>query len=102
MSEIIDNKFLCITTDNDENWKVLVQTSRGRKRKLSCYHSKKKNKPTKRKNFKQNYVKVSYASDSDDDSLGVEHDSYEECPSSVTSEQSDDNDWHEKFKSSFS
>ena len=55
----------------------------------------------KRKNFKQNYVKVSYASDSDDDSLDVEHNSYEECPSSVTCEQSDDNDSHEKLQSSF-
>ena len=46
-------------------------------------------------------MKVSYASDSDDDSLDVEHDSYEECPSSVTSEQSDDNDLHEKLKNSY-
>ena len=55
----------------------------------------------KRKNFKQNYVKVSYASDSDDDCLDVEHNSYEECPLSVTCEQSDDNDLHEKLQSSF-
>ena len=47
-------------------------------------------------------MKVSYASDSDDDSLDVEHDSYEECASSLTSKQSDDNDWHEKSESTFS
>ena len=87
-------------TDDNENWKVLVQTSRGRKRKLSCYCSKKKHEPTERKNFKQNYVKVSYASDSDDDCLDVEHDSYEDCPSSSTCEESDDNDSHEILQSS--
>ena len=47
-------------------------------------------------------MKVLYASDSDDDSLDVEHDSYEECASSLTSEQSVDNDLHEKSESSFS
>ena len=82
MSEIIDIIILWFKTDDNDTWKVLVQTSRGQKRKLSCYRSKKKNEPTKRKNFKQNYVKVSYASDSDDDCLDVEHDSYDEGPSS--------------------
>ena len=65
-----------------------MQTSRGWKRKLSFYRSKKKNAPTNRKIFKQNYVKVSYASDSDDDGLDVENDSYEDCPSSSTGEES--------------
>ena len=49
----------------------------------------------KRKNFKQNYVKVSYASDSKDDCLDVEHDSYEEGPLSPTCDDSDESDWHE-------
>ena len=49
----------------------------------------------KGKNFKQNYVKVSYASDSDDDCLDVEHNSYEEGPSSPTCDDSDENDGHE-------
>ena len=47
------------------------------------------------KNFKQNYVKVSYASDSNDDCLDVEHDSYEEGPLSPTCDDSDENDGHE-------
>ena len=46
-------------------------------------------------------MKVSYASDSDDDNLDVEHDSYEECASSLTSQQSDDNDSKEKSESTF-
>ena len=40
-------------------------------------------------------MKVSYASDSDDDCLDVEHDSYEEGPLSPTCDDSDENDGHE-------
>ena len=40
-------------------------------------------------------MKVSYASDSDDDCLDVEHNSYEEGPSSPTCDDSDENDRHE-------
>ena len=76
-----------------------MEISRGRKRKLSCYHSKKKNELTKRKIIKQNYVKVSYASDSDDDCLDVEHDSCEQCPSSSTCEESGENYSDEKLQS---
>ena len=43
---------------------------------------------------------MSYASDSDDDCLDVEHDSYEDCPLSSTCEESDDNDSHEILQSS--
>ena len=40
-------------------------------------------------------MKVSYASDSDDDCLDVEHYSYEEGPSSPTCDDSNENDGHE-------
>ena len=46
-------------------------------------------------------MKVSYAPDSDDDCLDVEHNSYEQCPSSATCEESDDNALHEILQSSF-
>ena len=49
----------------------------------------------KMKNFKQNYENVLYASDSDDDCLDVEHDSYEEGPLSPTCDDCDENDGHE-------
>ena len=40
-------------------------------------------------------MKLLYASDSDDDFLDVEHDSYEEGPLSPTCDDSDKNDGHE-------
>ena len=43
-------------------------------------------------------MKVSYASDSDDDYLEVEHNSYEECPSSPTCHDSDEYDGPEKLQ----
>ena len=49
--------------------------------------------------IKQNYVKVSYASDSDDDCLDVEHDSCEQCPLSSTCEESGENYSDEKLQS---
>ena len=65
-----------------------MQTSKGRKRKLSCYKSKQKKKEekVKKRNFPQNFVKITYSSSSDKE---VELDVEEISCSSV--ESSDEN-----------
>ena len=55
-----------------------MTTSKGRKRKLSCYRSKHKNPPTGKKFIKPNYVKVNYDSSDSDDELDVERSSGED------------------------
>ena len=46
-----------------------MQTSKGRKRKLSCYKSKqrKKEEKVKKKFYPKNFVRITYSSSSDDD-----------------------------------
>ena len=53
-------------SEQDHKWRVLMQMSKGRERKLSCYKSKQKKKEekVKKKLFPQNFVKITYSSSS--------------------------------------
>ena len=53
----------------DHKWRVLLQTSKERKRKLSAYKSKqrKKEEKVKKKFYPQNFVRITYSSSSEDD-----------------------------------
>ena len=55
--------------EEDHKWRVLLQTSKGRKRKLSAYKSKqrKKEEKVKKKFYPQNLVRITYSSSSEDD-----------------------------------
>ena len=69
----------------------MLQTSKGRKRKLSCYKSKQRKKEEKVKNkfFPQNYVRITYSSSSEDDEqLDVEEMSPKKIDSSDDIEES--------------
>ena len=79
------------SAEEDHKWRVLLQTSKGRKRKLSCYKSKQRKKEEKVKNkfFPQNYVRITYSSSSEDDEqLDVEEMSATKIDSSDDIEES--------------
>ena len=77
--------------EEDHKWRILLQTSKGRKRKLSCFKSKQRKKEEKVKNkfFPPNYVRITYSSSSEDDEqLDVEEMSATKIDSSNDIEES--------------
>ena len=78
-------------TEEDHKWRVLMQTSKGRKRKLSFYKSKqrKKEEKVKKKFYPQNFVRITYSLSSDnDEELDVEEISTTKIDSSDDNGQS--------------